>query len=79
MAVAGTKVGMKSKLPSFSGGMNSLPMPAVSRCSGGANPSRRLIGRGNPKATMAASSQKQAAARARTVLRRRNAKSSAGS
>ena len=76
--VVGMNTGMKSRLPSLSGGMNSPPMPANALCTRGQPSSFVSTARGRPTASASAETS-SSAARARTVLRRRSAQSSTGS
>ena len=77
--VLGSSTGMKSKLPSFNVGMNSLPMPRgnlVASC-GFQVESFSTMGFGTPNASASAASR-QITARLKTVLRKRSAKSKIG-
>ena len=76
--VLGSSTGMKSRLPSFNVGMNSLPMPFnLVPSSGFKVESFETTGRGRPKAKTSAI-KTETVASAKTVLRKRNAQSRIG-
>ena len=78
--VPGSSTGIKRRLPSLRGGMNSLPMPLPRRATEGqpADSSRVTQVRGSPKARMIAS-PKIRPAEVRTVLRQMSACDKRGS
>ena len=78
--VPGSSTGIKRRLPSLRGGMNSLPMPLPRWATEGkpADSSRATQARGSPRAKMIASARIRPA-EVRTVLRQMRACDSTGS